>query len=106
MRLKDKVAIITGGAQGIGEGCVRRFVLEGAKVVSADILADKGEAVARDIRQQGGEAVFIACDVSKKESAQLLPPFRHSVGSTASFALPVSRPRRIFSICRRTSSTA
>jgi len=72
MRLKDKVAIITGGAQGIGEGCVRRFVLEGAKVVSADLLADRGEAVAADIRSKGGEAVFIACDVSTKESAKLL----------------------------------
>jgi NAD(P)-dependent dehydrogenase (short-subunit alcohol dehydrogenase family) len=62
--LKGKVAIITGGAQGIGEGCVRRFVAEGAKVVFADVLAEKGDAVGRDL---GANAAFLAGDVSKPD---------------------------------------
>ncbi len=70
MRLQGKVAIITGGAQGIGGACVTRFAQEGARIVSADILADKGEAVVRQIREQGGEAAFVACDVSKSSSAK------------------------------------
>lgn len=64
MRLKGKVAIITGGAQGIGEGCVRRFVAEGAKVVFADVLAEKGEAVARELE---GNAAFLTGDVSRPD---------------------------------------
>ena len=52
-RLDDKVAVVTGGASGIGEGTVRRFVDEGAKVVIADIQDDAGQALAAEI----GEAV-------------------------------------------------
>lgn len=69
MRLREKVAIITGGAQGIGEGCVRRFVAEGAKVVFADVLAEKGEAVAHGL---GGDVIFVAGDVSKKDTIDAL----------------------------------
>ena len=63
MRLKDKVAIITGAGQGIGEAYARRFAQEGAKVVVADINAEKGAAVAASI---GGEAVFERVDVSSE----------------------------------------
>ena len=48
MRLEDKVAIITGAGQGIGEAYARRFAKEGARVVVADVNAEKGAAVARD----------------------------------------------------------
>jgi NAD(P)-dependent dehydrogenase (short-subunit alcohol dehydrogenase family) len=72
MSLEGTVAIITGGAQGIGEACVRRFAAEGASVVSADLDAAKGEAVAASLRAGGGKAVFVAGDVSLAETAARL----------------------------------
>jgi len=52
MRLKDKVAIVTGGAHGMGEAEARLFAAEGAKVVVADILEHEAEIVAADIRAE------------------------------------------------------
>jgi NAD(P)-dependent dehydrogenase (short-subunit alcohol dehydrogenase family) len=72
MRLKDKVAIVTGGAHGMGEAEARLFAKEGAKVVVADILPDMGEAVAADIRRSGGEARFVQTDVTKDEDWERL----------------------------------
>ena len=54
MRLKDKVAIITGGAHGMGEAEARLFAKEGATVVIADVLDKEGEAVAADINAVPG----------------------------------------------------
>ena len=65
MRLKDKVSIITGAAQGIGQACAQEFAKEGATVVLADINIEFGERNAAEIRANGGEAVFIPCDVSQ-----------------------------------------
>jgi 3-oxoacyl-[acyl-carrier protein] reductase len=67
MRLEGKIAIITGAGQGIGEAYARRFVCEGARVVVADINAEKGEAVARDLGQ-----VFERVDVSSEEDTRRL----------------------------------
>lgn len=60
-RLKDKVAVITGGARGMGASHVRRFVEEGAKVVFTDILEQEGEALAKEI---GKNVKFIRHDVT------------------------------------------
>ncbi len=72
MRLQDKIAIITGGGQGIGRAYALRFAREGAKVVVADIQADKAEAVVEEIRSLGGESMSQAVDVASEESCQRL----------------------------------
>ncbi|WP_031546283.1 SDR family NAD(P)-dependent oxidoreductase [Salinicoccus luteus] len=59
--LSEKVAIITGGARGMGESHVRRFIEEGAKVVFTDINTSAGEALAEEL---GGNAVFVEHDVT------------------------------------------
>lgn len=59
--LDDKVAIVTGGARGMGEGEVRRLVAEGAKVVIADVLDTEGQALADEL---GDATVFVHLDVS------------------------------------------
>ena len=66
MRLRDKVAIITGGAHGMGEAEARLFASEGAKVVVADILAGDAEAVASAIRADRGEAISAKIDVTSE----------------------------------------
>ncbi len=66
MRLNGKTSIITGGASGIGEATVRRFVAEGAKVLIADRNLAAAEALAR---QLGGGVAAIECDVRKEASA-------------------------------------
>src|ERR1700740_3279369 len=66
MRLKDKVAIVTGGAHGMGEVEARLFASEGAKVVVADILQHEAEIVAADIRAGGEEAMAAKIDVTNE----------------------------------------
>jgi len=64
MRLEGKVAIVTGGAHGMGEADVRLFAREGAKIVIADILVDQGESLASSLRDAGHDVSFRAVDVT------------------------------------------
>ena len=65
MRLKNKVALISGAASGMGAATARLFAREGAKgVVVADVLEKDGEAVVADIKKAGGQAVFVKLDVT------------------------------------------
>ena len=68
MRLKDKVAIVTGAARGLGRVYALRLAKEGAKVVVADILDGKESVDA--ITAQGGEALYVKTDVTSEESTQ------------------------------------
>ena len=65
MKLKDKVVIVTGGGSGIGREIALLFAREGAKVMVADFVAEKGEDTARWIGESGGEATFVQADVSR-----------------------------------------
>lgn len=58
------VAVITGGASGIGAACARRFASQGLAVAILDVTQDTGEALAADLRSQGARARFYACDVA------------------------------------------
>lgn len=66
MSLSDKIAIITGGAKGIGLACAERLARDGAKVIIADVDESEGETSCEAIRTAGGQASFIHCDVGKK----------------------------------------
>ena len=70
MRLQDKVAIVTGGAQGMGRAISLRFAQEGAKVVVADLNLDGAEGTAGEIVGAGGEAAAVAVDVRDQEQVQ------------------------------------
>ncbi len=65
-RLNNKVAMISGGALGIGEADSLLFAREGAKVVVADVNTAAGEALVQRIRAEGGEAMFLRLDVSRE----------------------------------------
>jgi 3-oxoacyl-[acyl-carrier protein] reductase len=67
MRLKGKVAIVTGGASGFGEGIVRRFAAEGAKVVIADLNDDAAQKIAREI-----DGLAVQTDVAKAADVKAL----------------------------------
>ena len=67
--LKDKVALVTGASSGIGRAIALVMAREGAKIVVADIHRDGGEDTAAQVRDQGGEALFIESDVSRPEDA-------------------------------------
>ena len=77
MRLKDKVAVITGAADGIGMAIAKAYAAEGATVVLSDIAEERGEAVTTGILATGAQASFLRCDVA--ENADIVALIAHAV---------------------------
>jgi len=71
-RMKDEVSIVTGGTSGLGRAMAERFAAEGARVVVTGRNAERGNAVVDDIKAQGGEASFVACDLASEASIAAL----------------------------------
>ena len=69
-RLQDKVVIVTGGAQGLGEGIARRLAEEGASVVIADINGAKAKSVADSLIREGRKAIAVALDVAERKQVR------------------------------------
>ena len=72
MRLEGKVALITGGASGMGKIASSLFASEGAKVMLTDVADDLGESTAQEIRDAGGNATYVHADVSRAADAEAM----------------------------------
>jgi NAD(P)-dependent dehydrogenase (short-subunit alcohol dehydrogenase family) len=72
MRFQDKVVIVTGATKGIGEACAYEFAKEGAKVVVTGRSVDLGEQVVATIKDNGGDALFVRCDIGRKSQIDAL----------------------------------
>jgi 3-oxoacyl-[acyl-carrier protein] reductase len=76
--LKDKVAIVTGAAQGIGAAVAREFAREGARVAVVDLAAERAEEVAAQLRTQGHDAIGIGCNVAKRAEVDAMVAALHA----------------------------
>jgi len=72
MQVKDRVVMVTGSGQGIGEGIVRTMAAAGARVVVNDVAPERVEAVAEDLQAAGASALPVVADVSQSEGAEAL----------------------------------
>src|SRR4051812_32841044 len=70
MRLKEKIAVITGAGAGIGEAIAIRFAEEGARLALADIDEEAGRATLGRVSRPGVEAIFIRADISREDDAR------------------------------------
>ena len=86
-RVKNKVAIITGGASGLGKSSAILLAREGAKIVITDLDEEQGNKVVKLIKDEGGEAIFIRQDVSKEDEWE-------KVIETTFKTLASTKPRR------------
>ena len=68
MRLENKVALISGGARGMGAVEAKLFAREGAKVVIGDVLEDEGKQTEAEINEAGGQCLFVMLDVTSEEN--------------------------------------
>jgi 3-oxoacyl-[acyl-carrier protein] reductase len=81
MRLKDKVAVVTGAGSGFGAGIAEKFAAEGAAVLVNDVNDENGERVAKAIRDGGGRATYVHGDVSQEaDTGGMLAAALHSFG--------------------------
>jgi NAD(P)-dependent dehydrogenase (short-subunit alcohol dehydrogenase family) len=72
MELAGKVAVVTGGANGIGRAAAKALAAEGARVIVGDVAEERGESAAQEIRDAGGEATFVRADVTKMSDVEAL----------------------------------
>jgi NAD(P)-dependent dehydrogenase (short-subunit alcohol dehydrogenase family) len=72
MRLEGKTAVVTGGANGIGAGCVRRLAAEGANVMIADITDSSAEARVAELAEAPGKVKYTHTDITKREAVEAL----------------------------------
>src|SRR5699024_2520210 len=72
MRLKDKVAVVTGAASGIGLAIATRFAAEGASIVAGDVNAERLDAAVSGIREQGGTVDGVQGSIADREAAEAL----------------------------------
>lgn len=72
MKLKDKVAIVTGGTKGIGYGIAGEYIREGAKVVITGRNAETGKSAEKALRDLGGDVTYIQCDVALVDDLQMI----------------------------------
>ncbi|GAH73214.1 unnamed protein product, partial [marine sediment metagenome] len=68
MRLKDKIALITGSSRGIGKSIALQYAMEGAKVIVSATTLESAEKTVNEIKQSGGEAFAIAVDIANKDN--------------------------------------
>jgi NAD(P)-dependent dehydrogenase (short-subunit alcohol dehydrogenase family) len=71
-RLADRVAVVTGGANGIGRACAERLAGDGAAVVIADVIEDRAQATAADIAGGGGQAVAVRLDAASRDDNEAM----------------------------------
>ena len=68
MRLKDKIALVTGSSRGIGESIALQYAAEGAKIIVSATTLESAEKVANEIKQSGEEAFAIAVNIANKDN--------------------------------------
>ena len=75
MLLEGKIAVVTGGARGLGSAIAESFLADGAKVIIADVQDDLGKATAKRLGAKGGEIAYRHCDVTRKTDIEALVRF-------------------------------